>query len=428
MTYLFGQACTRSAAPLTAPGHAPQPLIQLTDPAGLQLLAQGAQTFTHEGWQIVLFGDLRWRNSSYSADDMLPKLQQRFARDGSACLSDALGHFLLVVAHPASQRLWLAIDRTGVRRLFYRQHGEQLLFGSKLADVARHGGTRPAINQQALYNYLYFHMVPSPDTIFQGCNKLAPGHVLFWQAGKLHDDNYFKARFHHHGEPEPSNSESLLLPALETAVRRARGNDNCGAFLSGGLDSSSVVGMLAKAQTKPATFNIAFSEPKYDESAYARLSAKHFNTEHFELKLEPDEALAALPTIAAHGDEPFGNSSALPTYFCGKFARENGIKVMLAGDGGDELFAGNSRYAKNKLFEHWWQLPGGLRRLGESLAGTGSHADDSSRWPGPFGKVQSYIRQAAVPMPDRLQSYNFLHLHAPETVFSANQLAHSDQQ
>ncbi|NQD35611.1 asparagine synthase [Permianibacter sp. IMCC34836] len=427
MTYLFGQAGTGSAPPLTAAGNAPQPLNHITDPAGLQVLAHGARAFSHDGWQILLFGDLRWRNTICAPDEILPKLQRRFARDGSACLADALGHFLLVVAQPQSQQLWLAIDRTGVRRAFYRQDGAQLLFGSKLADVARHAGRRPVINQQALYNYLYFHMVPSPDTIFQGCQKLAPGHVLHWQAGKLRTDNYFKARFHHRGDAEPANSEALLLPALESAVRRARGSDNCGAFLSGGLDSSSVVGMLAKAQPKPATFNIAFSDPKYDESAYARLSAKHFGTEHFELKLEPDEALAALSTIAAHGDEPFGNSSALPTYFCGKFARENGIKVMLAGDGGDELFAGNSRYAKNKLFEYYWRLPGGLRRLSETLAGSGSHADDSSRWPGPFGKVQSYIRQAAVPMPDRLQSYNFLHLHAPETVFTSQQLAHSDQ-
>lgn len=427
MTYLLGRAGAASAAsPLTAPVTAPQPLTVVSDPAGLQLLMQGARPYNHEGWELLLYGDLRWRHTVCSADESLAKLQRRFARDGSSCLADALGHFLLVVAHPASQRLWLAIDRTGTRRLFFRHDQNELVFGSKLADVARLDGRKPAINPQALYNYVYFHMVPSPDTIFQHCFKLEPGHVLHWQAGALRDDNYFRAHFQHRGDAPLPHARDALLPALQESVKRAAGSDRCGAFLSGGLDSSSVAGMLAKLQPKPATFNIAFSEPRYDESAYARLSAKHFNTEHFELKLEPDEALAVLPTLAAFGDEPFGNSSALPTYFCGRFARENGINVMLAGDGGDELFAGNSRYAKNKLFEYYWRLPGGLRALSESLAGTGLDAS-GARWPGPFGKLQSYVRQASVPMPDRLQSYNFLNLHAPETVFSAAQLAQSQR-
>jgi asparagine synthase (glutamine-hydrolysing) len=427
MTYLLGRTgAAATTAPLTAPVMAPQPLTAFSDPAGPSWLQHGGKALTQDGWQLLLFGDLRWRNTIDSADESLAKLQRRFARDGSSCLADALGHFLLVIAHPASQRLWLAIDRTGTRRLFYRHDGKELIFGSKLADVARLDGRQPAINAQALYSYVYFHMVPSPDTIFQGCAKLEPGHVLHWQAGKLSDDNYFRARFHHRGEPHLPHSREQLLPTLQQAVARASGNEPCGAFLSGGLDSSSVAGMLAKLQNKPATFNIAFSQPQYDESAYARLSAKHFNTEHFELKLEPDDALAMLPTIATCGDEPFGNSSALPTYFCGRFARENGIKVMLAGDGGDELFAGNARYAKNKLFEYYWQLPGGLRRFSEGLTGVGLQAT-GARWPGPFGKMQSYIRQAAVPMPDRIQSYNFLHLHAPETVFTPAQLAQSQR-
>ena len=427
MTYVLGRAGVAAAATaLTATTSAPQPLVSLTLPAGLQCLSHGARQYQHDGWTVLLFGDLRWRHTICAPDEALAKLQRRFARDGVSCLADALGHFLLVVAHPASQRYWLAIDRTGTRRLFYRHSDSELVFGSKLADVARLDGRRPRINPQALYNYLYFHMVPSPDTIFQDCRKLEPGHVLHWHAGKLSDDNYFRARFHHHGDAPLTDARQKLLPALEQAVQRAAGTERCGAFLSGGLDSSSVAGMLAKLQPHPATFNIAFSEPRYDESAYARLSAKHFNTEHFELKLEPDEALDALPRVAACGDEPFGNSSALPTYFCARFARENGIPVMLAGDGGDELFAGNARYAKNKLFEYYWRLPGGLRRASESLAGGGA-VHNGKRWPGPLGKVQSYIKQAAVPMPDRLQSYNFLHLHAPETVFTATQLAQSNQ-
>jgi len=427
MSYLFGQACIRNAAPLTAPSTAPQPLHTLSA-TGLHCHSHAGQWHERGGWQALLMGDLRWRHHPELAGaHCLDELLCRFERDGSACLADALGHFLLLIAHPNSQRLWLAVDRTGIRRLFYRPDGTRLNFSTKLADLVRVSGQRAAINNQALYNYLYFHMVPSPDTIFQGCFKLPPGHVLHWQAGTLTSENYFRARFHQHGEAELDHASERLLPALEAAVRRASSSDRCGAFLSGGLDSSSVVGMLARVQANPATFNIAFSEPRYDESAYARLSAKHFDTRHFELKLEPDDALAVLPQIASHGDEPFGNSSALPTYFCGKFARENGIKVMLAGDGGDELFAGNSRYAKNKLFEYYWRLPNGIRRFSEAMAGTGSTELNGRRWPGPLGKLQSYIRQAAVPMPDRLQSYNFLHLHAPETVFTGAQLAQSDQ-
>ncbi len=387
---------------------------------GLNLISTGLRHYQHNGWQIWLGGDLRWRGQPESSEP-LAHLADRFDQRGSACLADALGQFLLVIAHPASGRLWLAIDRTGIRRLFYRQQHGSLYFASKLRPLAALDGGRPTVNKQSLYNYLYFHMVPSPDTIFQDCYKIEPGHVLHWQNGQLRSENYFPARFHHHDEPRRQNAETALLPTLEAAVKRAIGSDRCGAFLSGGLDSSSVTGMLAKLQPQPPTFNIAFNEARYDESAYARLSAVHFDTRHHELRLEPDDALEALPRIAAFTDEPFGNSSALPTYFCGKFARERGVNVLLAGDGGDELFAGNSRYAKNKLFEYWYRLPAGLRQKTEALAGT-----DSARWPGPLGKIQSYIRQAAVPMPDRLQSYNFLHLHAPDSVFTSALLRDCD--
>ncbi len=197
-----------------------------------------------------------------------------------------------------------------------------------------------------------------------------------------------------------------------------------GAFLSGGLDSSTVSGMFAKhLRPKSApTFSIGFEAQGYDETEYARIAARHFGTEAHEYYVTPEDIYTAVRDIAAAFDEPFGNSSAIPVYFCARLAREHGVERMLAGDGGDELFAGNSRYAKQLVFERYGRVPAALRAglLEPLLLGT-----PLGRLP-LAGKAASYIRQAQVPLPDRLQSYNFLHRHAADEVFAPGLLGRID--
>ena len=189
-----------------------------------------------------------------------------------------------------------------------------------------------------------------------------------------------------------------------------------GAFLSGGLDSSTVAGLMAerRAPGHGRSFSIGFDAPGYDEMEYARIAARHFGLEAHEHYLTPDEVLAVTPELLRATDEPFGNSSVAAAYQCALLARAAGVSCLLAGDGGDELFAGNSRYAKQLVFERYQRVAPALRRgvvepllgpLGRSLPTT------------VLGKAWRYVEQARVPLPDRLQSYNYLHRHAPSEVF-----------
>jgi len=206
--------------------------------------------------------------------------------------------------------------------------------------------------------------------------------------------------------------------ATRKAVAKQIDGDKIGCFLSGGTDSSSVAGLVGEITGKPArTYSIGFSASGYDEMEYARLAAHHFRCDHHELYVTPHDVVDAIPRVAAHYDQPFGNSSVVPAYYCAKLARDTGVDVMLAGDGGDELFGGNSRYARQRIFDAYRHVPPFLRRrvLEPALLGM----PGVRRLPG-VRKAASYVEQARVPMPDRMQMGNlamhvgFAELLAPE--------------
>jgi asparagine synthase (glutamine-hydrolysing) len=195
-----------------------------------------------------------------------------------------------------------------------------------------------------------------------------------------------------------------------------------GTFLSGGLDSSTVTGLLAEArQGDVDAYSIGFSVEGYDEMDYARLAARHFGVRHHEHYVTPADVMAAVPAIAAAYDEPFGNSSAVPTYLCAKMAADNGTSLLLAGDGGDELFAGNARYLKQRVFEYYGRLPGALQKLLEAV--------QAREWGAglPYlGKLHRYVAQAKIPLPDRLQSYNFMEQQPLVEIIASDLLARVD--
>jgi asparagine synthase (glutamine-hydrolysing) len=334
---------------------------------------------------------------------------------GERVLDAMAGNFALVLIDSHQAKALLAIDRIGVERLCFAQTGSGLVFSTSARAVAHHPAVRAQVNRQALFEYLYCHVVPSPDTAFTGVRKLQPAEVLILKANGSQRDFYWRLAY----EPSATSASDLQQRFRElTRQAVARQNDSAptGAFLSGGTDSSTVTGFLGEVTGKHAeTFSIGFAAEGFDELEYARITAAHFDTHSHEFYVTPEHVAEAIPFIAASYDEPFGNASAAPTYFCAKLARAHGMEVMLAGDGGDEFFGGNARYAKQGAFEFYQALPRPLRQLLEPPLF--NFPLGASLWP--VRKLQSYVRQARIPLPDRLETYNFLHRGPMQDVFEA---------
>lgn len=341
----------------------------------------------------------------------------------SDMLRDMKGSFALVLIDPRNRRAVLAVDRTGAERLCFARVGSLLVFSTSARAVARHPQVNAPISRQALFEYLYCHMVPSPDSAFSGVEKLLPAECLDVDGGGANRRFYWQLAYDAAGTADENQRKRQFIELVEQAV--ARQNDVCptGAFLSGGTDSSTVSGMLGRVSGKPAeTFSIGFDAQGFDELDYARITSKHFGTVPHEYYVTPDDVAEAIPLIANAYDEPFGNASAAPTYFCAKLARESGMEVVLAGDGGDEFFGGNARYAKQGVFEHYYGLPSALRRVMEPVLL--NFPLGSSLWP--VRKAQSYVRQARIPLPDRLETYNFLHRDPLQEIFDPDFLGAVD--
>lgn len=320
----------------------------------------------------------------------------------------------------AGGRTILAIDRFAMRSLCYRVVGGELRFAERADDLA---DADSEIDPQAIYNYLYFHVIPSPGTIYKGIHRLPPGHYAIFDKGELTVRRYWLPEF---VEPREANFSALrdeFRDLLHKSVADQLDGSKPACFLSGGTDSSTIAGMIGAVCGQPAdTYSIGFEADGYDEMEFARIAARKFGARHHEYYVTPDDLVRSIPLVAQSYDQPFGNSSALPAYYCAKMAREDGVTRMLAGDGGDELFGGNTRYAKQKVFGFYDQVPAVLRGalLEPLLLKT------------PLGslpllsKGRSYIEQAKVPLPNRTQMYNMLLRLGLEQVFPADFLGHID--
>ena len=309
--------------------------------------------------------------------------------------------------------VFLAVDRFAIRTICYRIRANDLLFAERADELADAGSLDP----QALFDYLYFHVIPSPRTIFRDVFRLPPGHCALFRNGALTVAPYWTPRFE---EPRGASFEDLKKEFREI-LKDSVGTQivgRTGCFLSGGTDSSTVTGLLGEVTGAPAqTFSIGFDAAGYDEMEYSRIAARHFGAEHHEYYVTPDDLVSGIPDVAGSYDQPFGNSSVLPTYYCARLAKEAGIERLLGGDGGDELFGGNTRYAKQRIFGLYDHVPQFVRTgmlepllIGNSVAPS---------IPG-IRKASSYIRQALVRMPDRMQSYNLIvHLGLTEVLSPA---------
>ncbi len=343
-----------------------------------------------------------------------------FRRLGPEMLERLHGPFSLSIVEPAVKRVFLAIDRIGIRPLAWTKHRDSIIFSSNAESIRAFPGAQAGIDRQALFNYLYFHMVPSPGTIYTGIEKLLPGQYVDIVEGRAKRGFYWSLPYQESTQPH-DQLVSELKSQLQHSVSDAIEGTSTGSFLSGGLDSSTVSGYFSQiAGSSADAYGIGFDAEGYDEMEYARASARHFGIKLHEYYVTPEDVADALPKVASAYDEPFGNASAIPAYFCAKLAKEDGKTCLLAGDGGDEIFGGNARYAKQKVFELYSHIPQPLRSmLIEPLA---NGIPWGERIP-PLRKLRSYIDQAKMPMPQRMESYNFLHRTDLGSIFEDGFLA-----
>jgi asparagine synthase (glutamine-hydrolysing) len=338
-----------------------------------------------------------------------------YDRFGAAFPEKLQGNFSVVVWDRRERKLTATVDRFGVNRLVYFENGGLLLIGSRIDALMCSGEIAADVNPRAIANFMNWGVNLAPDTVIRGVRRLSPGCTLVANSASVRVAPYWNMRY---GAEDGRNEEQLsrqLEEVVEEAVARQckdESLDEVGAFLSGGTDSSTVVGMMARmGRGTVKAFSIGFQDERFNELSYAELAAKKFKARHYTYQVSPDDCFEALPHMVRLFDEPFGNSSAIPTYFCARLANENGVKTLLAGDGGDELFGGNERYLTDKIFASYHSIPGPLRKLAiEPLVKLLPAA-------GPLALAKSYVRRSNLPGFERFYSYNFLYAHGMENIF-----------
>jgi asparagine synthase (glutamine-hydrolysing) len=307
--------------------------------------------------------------------------------------------FALAVWEAPSRTLFLARDRLGIKPLYYAETDGGFVFGSELKALLRVPEVGRAVDADAALAFLRWGYVPDPLAILAGVRKLAPAHTLLVRAGRAvgaprryWDVEPFFAR-PHPGSPE-ALVEELRARLAESVTSHLVSDVPLGAFLSGGVDSTAVVAqMAAEHGASVETFSIGFEQTAYDERPWARLAARHFGSRHHELVVRPD-SVDRIADIVAYFDEPFADASAIPTYFVSKLARAH-VKVVLSGDGGDEMFAGYDRY----VVDHRRRRLGLLRRLGLAPVLTRVSRALPEGTPGKY-----YLHDAGLPRVDRYLS------------------------
>lgn len=281
---------------------------------------------------------------------------------GETCPEKLNGMFGFAIWDGRNNRLFLARDRIGIKPLYYYLDSNRLVFGSELKSILQVKDIPRQVNPKALDNFLTFEYVPAPLSIFQGIKKLEPGHTLMWDNGKTTIRKYWNLEYR-----EKKTSEAQICEELEALLQdavniRLMSEVPLGAFLSGGIDSSTIVGLMSRELTQPVkTFSIGFEDSTYNELKYARIIAQKFNTEHHEFTIQPNAVDLTEKLVKNIVDEPFGDFSLFPTYLVSKMARDY-VTVTLSGDGGDELFGGYDTYIAERMGRIYQAIPKPLRK------------------------------------------------------------------
>ncbi|MFN3077750.1 MAG: asparagine synthase (glutamine-hydrolyzing) [Alphaproteobacteria bacterium] len=378
-----------SIVDLSPAGH--QPMVSAD---GRYVIVYNGEVYSHQ----VLRTELEALGRRFRGHSDTEVILEACAEWGvPATVRRLIGMFAIALWDRKTRTLTLVRDRLGIKPLYWGRFGSLFLFGSELKALRAHPGWRPEINRDAVVSFLRHNYVPAPHSIYLGVHKLEPGRILTLDAdGVQTDETFWDARavaLAGLADPLQASDEEMtgqLDALLRDAVgRRMVADVPLGAFLSGGVDSSTVVAMMqAQSDRRIKTFSIGFDEAGFDEAPHARAVAEHLGTDHTELYVRWDDALALVPKLSEWYDEPFADSSQIPTFLVSEMTRRH-VTVALSGDGGDELFAGYNRYfLASTLWRQMNRLPRPLRKL----ASAGLRLPSQEAWDRLFRLVPAAFR------------------------------------
>jgi asparagine synthase (glutamine-hydrolysing) len=395
---------------------------------GLAAISPTASSHMWKSEQVIVVCDADISNHDVITERIkLPKsdanlaklLGELYLQSGPEFLAELRGVFAIAIWDCRSKSLLLATDRFGVKPICYAATPSAIVFASQPRGILASGRIDKRVNSLAIVNYFNFSVVPAPLCVFEGITKIQPGNCLTWQNGLARTQQYWQMKYPEDAHVSDRRLARELLERMEEAVRLNSGDlpvSRLGCFLSGGTDSSSIVGLVTRLKKAPVkSVSIAFAEERFNELDYAQIAARHFGSQHIVSRLNPADAFRILPTIVALYDEPYANSSVIPTYHCQTLAREHGLDVMLAGDGGDELFGGNERYRTQQIYELYKKIPEVVRHGLIEPAITHVSPDAS----GVGGKIRRYIQTSNTPNPDRYFRWSMLQYFSPEQILGA---------
>src|SRR5829696_4364700 len=323
--------------------HGQQPMS--SDDDSLVLIYNG-EVFNHPTLMAQLEGD----GVRYSTHCDTETVLRVFERRGEAAPEELRGMFAFAVWHKRTRTLTLARDRFGVKPMYYALLEDgTLVFGSEMKAILASGMVRASLREDALPDYLANHATSGEGTLLAGIKRLLPGHTLVWRNGEIRTRRYWDLRFE--AEDEDTRPDGELVEEyrdrLREAVRlRLMADVPLGAFLSGGIDSATITALMSQLVDEPIkTFSVGFAEREANELAYARVVAKAFGTDHHEVVVTPEQFFGALPRLVWHEDEPIAHPSSVALNFVSRLAARH-VKVVLTGEGSDELLAGYGRYRK----------------------------------------------------------------------------------
>ena len=345
-----------------------------------------------------LRAELEARGHRYRTHSDTETLVHLYEDEGPDFVERLNGMFALALWDARRARLVLARDRMGQKPLFYAAlPGGGLAFGSEPKAVLAHPDVGRRLDPAGLARYLFYEYVPAPDAIWHGLRKLPRAHALVWEAGRTRAWSYWQSPPPADEAPPFDEAAESFWAGLRAATGRHRRSDvPIGVFLSGGVDSSSVAAALTELEPAASvrTFSIGFEDPSFDESPHSRAVARHLGTDHHQRLFSAQTVLDLLPEVAAWLDEPFGDASVLPTHLLSRFARER-VKVVLGGDGADELLAGYPTFAAERAAGLFRRLPHPARRLAGAAVGRlpVDHGNISLDF-----KLKQFLRGAAEPL------------------------------
>ena len=348
-------------------GHRRLSIIDLSEAGSQPMCDESGELWVVHNGEVYNFLSLRPElealGLSFRSNTDTEVVLNAYRAWGPACIDRLEGMFAFAIWDEPRQRLFIARDRVGIKPLYYSLDNGTLRFASELKALLVDPSLDRRIDADALDRYFSYGYVPAPDTVFESVKKLPPAHTLVWEDGNTTIAPYW--RYEAVSAPASFKSEGEWLDAfaevLERVVAKQMVSDvPLGAFLSGGIDSSLIVWMASQASSQSIkSFTVGFGESEWTEAPYARRVAEQFGTEHHEYVVTPD-TLDILPNLVWHLDEPFGDSSVLPTYHVSRMTRQD-VTVALSGDGGDELFAGYTRYQGERLSRVFRRFPKWMR-------------------------------------------------------------------